>query len=165
MQHGTRLAINRVQQAFITSTYKVEKKMKNIPNKKSILLATILASGISLAITQAAIAKPNWHGQGGNSPCQARQMDTVTQKAHEKFLQDTTELRKQMMEKRASMRAVMAAETPDPAKASKIAGELFDLREQLRIKAQEYGLPAVGMGFHGAMMGCDGKKGMRGKWN
>jgi len=137
-------------------------------NKKSIILAAILTSGISLAITQAAIANPNWHGKN-RVPCQAQQIDTVTQKAQEKFLQETVELRKQMMEKRASMRAIMGADTPDAAQAAKIAGELFDLREKLRLKADEYGLAAPGMGQRGAFKGSPDcmtqgcSKGMRSK--
>ena len=136
--------------------------MKTKINKKSVILAAILTSGISLAITQSAIASPNWHGKG-KAPCQVQQVDTVTQKAQEKFLQETVELRKQMMEKRAAMRAIMGADTPDANQASKVAGELFDLREKLRLKADEYGLAIPGMGSRGDCMSMGGSKGMRHK--
>ena len=129
-------------------------------NKKSVILAAILTTGISLAITQAAIASPNWHGKS-KAPCQVQQLDSVMQKAQEKFLQETVELRKQMMQKRAAMRAIMRADTPDANQASKIAGELFDLREKLRLKADEYGLAVPGIGSRGDCMSKGGSKGMR----
>ncbi|MBM9511617.1 hypothetical protein [Desulfogranum marinum] len=129
-------------------------------NTKSMVLAAILTSGISLAITQAAIASPNWHGKS-LAPCQVQQLDSVTQKAQQKFLQETVELRKQMMEKRAAMRAIMGAGTPDANQASKIAGELFDLREKLRVKADEYGLAIPGIGSRGTCMSMGGSRGMK----
>lgn len=116
---------------------------------KKILLATIMATGLALAITQGATAHPGYHG--GDQDYQQRQRgvqaDLVTQKAREKFLGETTEIRKQMAEKRAAMRAIMQAETPDADRVAVLAGELFDLREQMRLKAQELGLPlSTGMG-------------------
>ena len=63
------------------------------------------------------------------------------QKTHDKFLAETVDLRKQMAEKHAVMRAQMNAGTPDTAKVSQLAGELFELREKLRVKAQATGLP------------------------
>ncbi len=119
--------------------------MKNLSSKKKYLAAAILVSALAFTITHSATARPNQMGyQSG--PCQQQQLDPVTQKAQEKLMSETVELRKQMVEKKAAMRAVMAAETPDATKASKLAGELFDLKEQFRTKAQEYGFPTQGMG-------------------
>lgn len=116
---------------------------------KKILLSAILTTGLALAITQSATANQGY--RGGNADCQRMQgaQDQVTLKAKEKLLSETTEVRKQMAQKRAAMRATMQAETPDADKVAVLAGELFDLREQMRLKAQELGLPMPpGMGNH-----------------
>ena len=121
---------------------------------KKIALAAILTSGIALAISQSAIAQqPDPKG-----PAKApgyRQLDPAMIKAHDKFLAETVELRKQMTEKQAVMRAIMQADTPDTTQAGQVAGELFELREKLRAKAQEAGLPfpMMGMGM-GMGPGC-----------
>ena len=120
---------------------------------KKIALAAILTSGLALAISQAAIAQPGQpgvpagKGMGMGMGAGMQQMDAATQKAHEKFLADTVELRKQVTEKQAVLRALMNSATPDTAKVGQLSGELFALREQLRAKAQEAGLPyPMGMG-------------------
>lgn len=120
--------------------------------KKKILLSAIMTTGLALAITQAATASPGYRG----SPQGCQQMmegyqNQVTQKAKEKLLNETTEIRKQIAQKRAAMRATMQSENPDVNAVAVLAGELFDLREQMRVKAQELGLPlnAV-MGGHGS---------------
>lgn len=133
--------------------------MELTTSKKKIMLATILTTSIALGISQAALAQPADAGvQGkGMSPCQ--QMDPATQKVRDKFLTETVELRKQLAEKNAAMQAVLNAGTPDTDKASKLAGELFEVREKLRAKAQESGLPMpMLMMGHGDMGGmpCQG---------
>ncbi len=118
-------------------------------SSKKIMLATILTSGIALAISQAALAEPAQPGvqvKKGLPPCQS-QMDPAALKAHEKFLTETVDIRKKLAEKNAAMRALLNAGTPDTDKASLLAGELFDLREKLRVKAQEAGMPMMMMGL------------------
>lgn len=120
--------------------------METTSAKKKIMLAAILTSGLTLAISQAAFAQPNQAAEPGPKDKPAahsgqHQMNTEMQKAREKFLADTTPIRKEMAEKSAVMRALMHAGTPDTVKASQVAGELFELREKLRLKAQEAGLP------------------------
>ena len=123
--------------------------MERTNTKKKIVLAAILTSGLTLAISQAVFAQP---GQGnanamvkGTPPCM-QQLDPAMEKARDKFLADTVELRKQMAEKHAVMRALMNSGTPDTVKAGQVAGELFELREKLRAKAKEAGLPYPMMG-------------------
>ena len=131
--------------------------MERTTSKKKIMLAAILTSGLTLAISQAVLAQP---GQGGGPaakgtpPCY-QQMDPAMEKAREKFLSETVELRKQMAEKHAVMRALMSAGAPDTVKAGQVAGELFELREKLRAKAKEAGLPYPMMGA-----GCGMGEGM-----
>ena len=123
-----------------------------------IMLATILTTGLALAISQAALAQPATPDvQGKKDTTVSRpQMDADTQKAHDKFLSETVATRKEMAEKNAALQVLLNAGTPDTAKASQLAGELFELREKLRAKAKENGLPMM-MG-HGDMttMPCQG---------
>ena len=131
--------------------------MELTTSKKKIMLAAILTSGLALAISQSALAaQPAAQGGKGTYPCQY-QMDPAMQKTRDKFLAETVDLRKQVAEKHAVMRAQMNAGTPDTAKVSQLAGELFELREKLRIKAQETGLPMpmlmMGQGDMGGMSG------------
>jgi zinc resistance-associated protein len=133
--------------------------MKMTTPKKKIMLAAILTSGLTLAISQAALAEPNQPVQpapdkSGGNPSQY-QMNTEMQKIHDKFLNDTVAIRKEMAEKNAVLRALLNAGTPDTVKASQLAGELFELREKLRAKAKETGLPMPML-----MMGQGGIDGM-----
>ena len=143
--------------------------MKQTSGKKKVMLAAILTSGLALAITQSAFAEPAPSPQTvqtgmqnkGRGPYQSP-TDPAMQKAREKFLTDTVVIRKEMAEKQAVMRALLNAGTPDTAKASQLAGELFELREKLRVKAQEAGLPMpmmMGMGGDMGTMPCQGMGG------
>ena len=124
---------------------------------KKIIIAAAVTTALAFGGLQAATAGPGTmkgRGPGFQHPCpgQGQPFDEATLKARDTFLSETTELRKNMAEKRAAKRAVMSSTTPDPAKASQLAGELFDLREQLRTKARAAGLPAgmmMGMGRMG----------------
>jgi hypothetical protein len=78
---------------------------------------------------------------------------TVPQKNIDAFQQATVDLRKQWAVKQAEFQAVMNSGNPDPAKAAAIAGELFQIRHQIRIKANEAGL---GNGYCGSGYGCGG---------
>ncbi len=132
--------------------------MNNTHTTKKMMMAAILTSGLTLAISQAVMAQPEKHGAADakgkdvNNPCRY-QPNTEMQKAREKFLAETFAERKALAQKSAEMRAIMQAGTPDTVKASEVAGELFELREKLRTKSIEAGipLPMLLMGH-----GCDG---------
>lgn len=132
--------------------------MKLTRTTKNIALAAVLSSGIALAATQCAVAQDQADPQAPTKDPGYRQLDPQMVKNSETFLAGTVEQRKQLAEKQAIMQALMAADSPDSAKAGQVAGELFDLREQLRVKAQEAGLPypMLGMGLGRGMggMGC-----------
>ena len=73
-------------------------------------------------------------------------------KKRQTFFDRTVELRRKLMARRTELRAVMRADNPDPARASALAAEIFDLREQLRKTARELDLPPrfwQGNGHHG----------------
>ena len=122
---------------------------------KKRVLTMIAVVAIGLATFQMADARP---GKGaGMGPGYGQQTtDPATQKAQEKFFKETTELRREMTAKRAEMYALMHGTNPDGQKAAKLSEEMFELREQLRKKAEAAGLPA-GMG--GGMCGGPGAGG------
>ena len=83
-------------------------------------------------------------GPGPNCPAwddvYGQFQDGVAQKDIDAFLLATADLRKKLVMKHAEYEAVMSADVPDPAKAAEITGEIFQLRDQLQIKAKEAGL-------------------------
>jgi zinc resistance-associated protein len=136
--------------------------MELTTSKKKIMLAAILTSGLALVISQSALAESAQAPQANRADVQKNigkgpgqySLDPAIQKARDKFLSETVAMRKEMAEKHAVMRALLNADTPDTTKISQLAGELFELREKLRLKAQETGLP-----MHMLMMGdmsCQG---------
>lgn len=145
--------------------------MERTTTPKKIMLAAILTSGLTLAISQAALAEsaktapPEPQAKPGGQA--SMQTTPEMEKIHEKFLSDTVAIRKELAEKNAALRALLNAGTPDTLKASQVAGEVFELREKLRAKAREAGLPMpmmmMGHGWEG--MGCQGAMGygMKGK--
>ena len=132
--------------------------MKATNTKSKLMMAAILTSGLTLAISQAAMAQPGKQGGNGpqskgvDAPCHY-QMNSELQKVRDKFLAETVAERKALAQKKAEMRAIMQAGTPDTVKASEVAGELFELREKLRLKANENNMP-LPMLLMGE--GCDG---------
>lgn len=129
--------------------------------KKSLgktVVLLLVGGTFALASMQTAFASP---GKGQGMPCpktmkQNCQMSEDMAKARETFLKDSKELRKNMMVKRAMMRAMMHGTNPDPEKVSSLAGEIFDIKEQLRAKAVANGLPPQAfMGHQGMRPGCN----------
>lgn len=135
--------------------------MGQVNGTRKIILTAMLTSAVALTGIQStfAAAPGDMKGPGPQYPCpmqnqnmgmqgmrgmQGPQMNEEMMKARDAFLNETTSLRKNIFEKQAAKRALMKGTSPDPEKAAALAGELFDLREQLRTKAQAAGLP-VGM--------------------
>ena len=119
--------------------------------KKTFLTLAVVAT-IGLAGFHVAEAHPwgagHHYGMGGNMMGQGYgyQLDEETAQARDKFLSETTELRKKMHAKRTELNAVLSSETPDEKKAARLSEELFDLREQMRKRADEAGLSKKGFG-------------------
>lgn len=117
--------------------------------KKNIAIAT-LAAAISIATLTQAYAGwgqqgQGYHGNGMQGPgpqMQYTQVDPAVKEKLDKFFTDTQDLRKEMVTKRAEQVALMRGDNPDPAAASKLAGELFDLRMTMRQKAEEANVAA-----------------------
>jgi len=130
---------------------------------KKQIIAVVLISGLAIATA----ASANWGRGGGragyNGYCpmvqgQAfQQVDPAVQEKLDKFYLETQDLRKQMVVKQAERRALMQGQNPDPAVASRLAGELFDLSNAIQEKAvaagvdQYVGPRMMGNAFGGGM--------------
>jgi hypothetical protein len=77
---------------------------------------------------------PAWNGGYGQFQKGAAQKDI------DAFLLATVELRKNLAMKQAEYHALMNSATPDPTRAAAISGEMFELRDQLRLTAKDAGL-------------------------
>lgn len=138
---------------------------------KKTFVITALVVGMGIIGLQQASA--NW-GQGGPNGMGIQclkggpgysQLDAASKAKVDKFYNETQDLRKQMVMKNAEERAIMRSENPDPAKAAKLAGEVFDLRTTIQTKAEAAGVqellgcgPCQGPGqgmrpYHGAGRG------------
>jgi Spy/CpxP family protein refolding chaperone len=126
------------------------------------LVLTLAVAGIASA--RGGMGGGGMMGGGMNCPQMQGQMampqlDKATQDKLDAFQRDTQTLRKQIVMKHAEMRALMQAETPNPATVSKLSGELFDLQAAIQDKARAAGVENLVGGPCG--MGC-GMMGGRG---
>ncbi len=137
--------------------------MKTTNNKKNLVLAALLATGMTMGLGLAntgnaadatTAAAPAPAAQAGKWNCPWLNNDPAMIQKHNKFMQDTVDLRKQLAVKQAEKRSLMRSAQPDSARVGQLTGEVFDIREQLRAKAQAEGLPM------GMMGGFGGGKGM-----
>ncbi len=122
----------------------------------------MLIAGMTLATGQLAFGNPYQGGKGKGGPCgpssrAMQQLDDETKQKLEAFQQGNKALRKEMAVKQAVRQAIMGSKNPDPDAASKITGELFDLRQQMREKAV-----AAGVAEHIGPMGPRGSMGAGG---
>ena len=130
-------------------------------------------AAIALVLTLATVGMASARGGmgGGYGPCynnsqmqgqMYQQLDQATQDKMNAFFKDTQDLRKQIMMKQSEKQALLQSANPDPAAASKLSGELFDLRATMQDKAKAAGVdsylggPGRGgmMGGRGMGMGC-----------
>ena len=80
----------------------------------------------------------------GTVPFAYRNLDPQSQAIKDQFLADTVKIRRALAGKQAALQAVYSARSGNTAVAARLGEEIFDLREQLRLKAQATGLtPAL----------------------
>jgi len=134
---------------------------------KKQIIAAVMVAGL-IAVGTASANRGNGNG-GSNQDCRNQggkmyqQLDTTTQDKISQFKDDTQTLRKEIVMKRAEKRAMMNGTNPDSAAAAKIAGELFDLRASMKVKAVAAGVDQY-MRPRGMGSGSDGQKmGRRGQ--
>ena len=119
---------------------------------------TIIALVVVSSMAFAGLASAGMGGcmQGGMGSCmQTANLDPVGKEKVDKFLADTTEIRKQLSVKHGEKMAMMRSEKPDPVAVGKVSGEIFDLHNNLRQKAAAAGVEQY-MGRGGFGMGCGG---------
>lgn len=120
------------------------------------LLVVAVIVSLGLISVQSADARGWAKGQGGGYACsnydQSGEVDEKIIEARNKFRQENQEIFKQLVTKKAELRAVFSQENPDSDKAAQLSGEVFELRNALHKKADEAGLPKPR--FFKA--GCDG---------
>jgi len=137
---------------------------------KKVLIATLLATGLGfVGIQQASghpsggpgYGNPGMGGSFGRSGIGCQEPDQQTKEKIKAFMTDNKTLRKEMAVKQAVRRAIMMSENPDPEAAAKIAGELFDLRQAMKTKAETAGIGGfIGpRGQGGPRMGGPGARG------
>jgi Spy/CpxP family protein refolding chaperone len=141
---------------------------------KKKIMTVVLVTGL----VAASAASANWNrgnGRGMNyqncpqytNGIVQQQLDPAVQEKLDKFFADTQELRKQIAMKQAEKMALLRSDNPDSAAASKITGELFDLRNAMRTQAIEAGVDQyvgprgmMGGGYgRGFGINCGGKRG------
>lgn len=127
--------------------------------KKSIVFVSFLIIGLLLTVQYSAAVNENGCGQacqGLKNQGQQRTLDPEAQKKYEKFLQETVQLRKELDEKMAEYRSLMASENPDPAKGAMLTEEYFQLLDFLTQKARQAGIAPKNSGCNG----CNGRPGV-----
>ncbi len=144
--------------------------------KKKIAAVVLVLSLATVGIASARGGMGMGMGPGAGMGCpqgiaQYQQLDEATRTKIDGFYRDTQDLRKQIVMKHAAMRALMTSQNADPAAASKLSGELFDLQATMQAKAKAAGVSqyigaggcGMGMGMGGGMgMGPHGGRGMMG---
>ena len=109
--------------------------------KKTVAAAIITA--LTFAGVQAASAyggryyNSNEYGYGcGNYDGDSRGLTEKDQAALEKFRDDTSALRKEIVVTRSELDALMRKDNPDETKVAKLTGQLYDLETELDKKAE-----------------------------
>jgi hypothetical protein len=118
---------------------------------RSILMSTrarkMKKSGLTFAwfmllifVSSAVIAQDSGPPEGTTGMPSRGFYSTTGSEARQRFLDDTVELRRALVVKQAEYNALKAQTDPDPKRAAKLAQEIFDIQEQLRVKANDYGI-------------------------
>ncbi|MBI9077841.1 MAG: hypothetical protein JEZ02_20750 [Desulfatibacillum sp.] len=97
-----------------------------------------------------------WECWGGGRGYGYDTTSTENLEARNQFLSETADLRKDLAAKRTQLDAVMSGSNPDAETAGKLSREIFEIKEQLRAKADKAGVagPLAGNGYGN---GCQGQ--------
>ena len=122
---------------------------------KKVFVGLAILVSLGLVASQALAWGPNYGGCGMWGPRGGYYGDVTPNTAEQSFLNDTAKLRKDLAGKEAEYDALMAQPNPDPRKANQLSQEIFEIRSQLRAKAQSYGFAGRGSrgNWHGRHMG------------
>ena len=111
---------------------------------KKIVTAAALMSVLTFAGIQSVSAhggryfSNNNYGGGycGNYDADSQGLTEKDQAAFEKFKDDTSTIRKEIVVKRSELNALMRQDNPDETKVAKLTGDLYDLATDLDKKAE-----------------------------
>ena len=111
---------------------------------KKIVTAAALISVLTFAGIQSVSAhggryfSNNNYGGGycGNYDADSKGLTEKDQAAFEKFKDDTSTIRKEIVVKRSELNALMRQDNPDEKKVAKLTGDLYDLATDLDNKAE-----------------------------
>ena len=122
---------------------------------KKVFVGLAILVSLGLVASQASAWGPHYGGCDMWGARSGYDEDVNPSTAEQSFLQDTAKLRKDLAGKEAEYDALMAQPNPDPKQAGKLAQEIFEIRHQLREKAQSYGFAGRGPrgNWHGRHMG------------
>lgn len=127
--------------------------------KKTVTVAALLGV-LTLAGIQAVSAHDgryygndgNGRGYCGNYDADRTGISEKEQAVLEKFKEDTSTLRKDIVVKRSELNALMRQNNPDETKVAKLTGELYDLETDLDKKAEAAEIDAPFADRHGPGM-------------
>lgn len=136
--------------------------------KKTLATLTILI--VTCTFSTSAFATPPKQGKGKDRPraCMnlTNEQQTQLRDLHQKFIDDTYEIRTDLMNLDQQIRMYMETSNPDPAKLKAMVTEKADLAKDLAVKRMEFALDArkispelkympmgMGQGFGGPGMG------------
>ena len=122
---------------------------------KSKRLTMVVAAVFTFALiyVSTASAGPGWGSRGGDGPgcgnCNGpvAQLDEKQIEERDKFFDETQDLRKELITKKAELRAMMSQENTDPKAVGQMSGEVFELQSTLQKKAREAGMSQARAGY------------------
>jgi zinc resistance-associated protein len=122
---------------------------------KKVFVGLAILVSLGLVASQALAWGPNYGGCGMWGPRGGNYGEVNPSTSQQSFLKDTAKLRKDLAGKEAEYDALMAQPNPDPKEAGKLSQEIFEIRNQLRAKAESYGFAGRGPrgNWHGDHMG------------
>lgn len=123
------------------------------------ILSVLTFAGIQMVSAHGGYYGGNSYGGGycGNYDADEKGLAEKDQAALEKFKNDTSAIRKEIVVKRSELNALMRQDNPDETKVAKLTGELYDLETALDAKAEETGVRSgYGYGHGPGMMGTYG---------
>jgi zinc resistance-associated protein len=111
---------------------------------KKVFVGLAILVSLGLVASQALAWGPNYGGCGMWGPRGGNYGEVNPSTSQQSFLKDTAKLRKDLAGKEAEYDALMAQPNPDPKEAGKLSQEIFEIRNQLRAKAESYGFAGRG---------------------
>jgi len=107
----------------------------------AILLAAAWLLAPSSTVSAAGGVRQVFVNGAGPMPPSLVRLDPEGQKIRDRFLVDTVKIRRELAGKQAALQAVYSAGKGNIVAATKLGEEIFDLREQLRMKSLATGIP------------------------